>query len=66
MDMTRRRSVVLPGTAVNLLRIVNENLVTNFKRGVQPDLSLPPLFERAFNAHNEDTELAFILEFPEE
>lgn len=64
--MARQRSVVLPGTAVNLLRMVNENLVTNFKRKVQPDVQLPALFERAFIAHYEDSELAFIIQFPEE
>lgn len=64
--MPRQRFVTLDGNARNLLVMVNDNLVTNFRRRTPPVVAVPALFERAFISHYEDAKLSFLLQFPED
>lgn len=52
---TRRRIKVVPANGVNLLCVVNQNLLDNFRRSSTPDLQLPPLYDRAVIVHFEQT-----------
>lgn len=64
--MARRRMIVVPGNAVNYLTLINDNLVSNFKRSTTPEIDVPPLFDRAYMFHYEDVVLPMIQTLPDE
>jgi hypothetical protein len=49
--------IVIP-TAINVLLLVNENIVSNLRKGQISDLTLPSLYKRAFLVVNETDEVA--------
>jgi len=54
-----RIDIMIP-TAVNTVLMVNDNIVTNLRRGQAADLALPSLYKRAFLIVNETDEVAIV------
>ena len=59
-----RIDIMIP-TAVNTILMVNDNIVTNLRRGQAADLALPSLYKRAFLIVNETDEVAVVRKEPE-
>jgi len=51
--------IVIP-TAINLVLMVNENVISNMRLRRDPDLTLPSLYKRALLVVNQTTEVAIV------
>lgn len=51
---------ILIPTAVNVVLMVNDNVIRNMRRRMDPDLTLPSLYKRAFLIVNETDEVAVV------
>jgi hypothetical protein len=51
-----KRTFIMP-TAINVLNLVNENIITNLLRKQDSALEIPSLFRLAFMVHNNTGEL---------
>ncbi len=54
-----RIDILIP-TAINVVLMANDNIVTNLRRGQAADLALPSLYKRAFLIVNETDEVAIV------
>lgn len=54
--------VTLIPTAINMVLMVNDNIVSNLRRGLTTDISLPSLYRKAFLVVNETDEIAAVVQ----
>lgn len=47
------RKILIPANAVNLITVINEALIDNFKQSTSAELNLPDLVRRAILVHYE-------------
>lgn len=60
-----RIDIMVP-TAVNTVLMVNDNIITNLRKGKASDIALPSLYKRAFLIVNETDEVAIVRQGHEE
>jgi hypothetical protein len=51
---------ILIPTAINTVLMVNENIIRNMRQRMDPSLTLPSLYKRAFLVVNETDEVAVV------
>ncbi len=59
VDPDAQVEVIIP-TAINIVLMVNENLVSNLRKAQAADLVLPSLYKRAYLVVNETDEIAVV------
>jgi hypothetical protein len=59
---TDAQVVTLIPSAINMVLMVNDNVVSNLRRGLTTDLSLPSLYRKAFLVVNETDEISAIVQ----
>jgi hypothetical protein len=54
-----RIDIIIP-TAVNTVLMVNDNIMSNLRKGKASDIALPSLYKRAYLIVNETDEVAIV------
>jgi hypothetical protein len=51
--------IIIP-TAVNTVLMVNDNIITNMRKGLASDIVMPSIYKRAYMIVNETDEVAIV------
>ena len=59
VDNNARVDVIVP-TAINIVLMVNDNIISNLRKAQASDLVLPSIYKRAYLVVNETDEIAIV------